>query len=160
MKKVHLWGVVGLAPAAAVGLAVPAANAATAATHTPKKPVKAVSLKRANAPLVTCGFSHHKSGAWNSHNVRMSGGIQWGGTLCVKVQWLHLQSRRAGLTERVRYYSGGGALEHTAWVGGTLIFSTASFLSNPSIYAHEVCQALVLNTNHNTVKFGPHCWTT
>ena len=100
------------------------------------------------------------SGAWNSHNVRMSGGIQWGGALCVKVQWLHLQSRRAGLTERVRYYSGGGALEHTAWVGGTLIFSTASFLSNPSIYAHEVCQALVLNTNHNTVKFGPHCWTT
>jgi hypothetical protein len=159
MKKVRMLGIAGAAPAV-LGLAIPAANATVTDVHAQNGAGKTVSLGHVAQRAVCTGTYHNRSGAVNSHNVRLSGGIQWTGTQCVDAQWMHLQIRKTGLTERVRFYSGGGALERTTWQGGNLVLSTTSFLSYPDTYAHRVCQALVANSNHNDVKYGPLCWTT
>jgi hypothetical protein len=161
MKKVRMLGFVGAGPLV-LSLAVPATNAAADVTHHQKSGGKTVSLEHVKRPLVDCstGTNHSKSEAKASHDVRLSGGIDWTGTLCVRTQWMKLQSRKTGLTERIRYYSGGGRMEHSYFIGGTLIGSTTSFLSNPNVYAHQVCNALVANSNHNDVKYGPLCFTT
>jgi hypothetical protein len=157
MKKVrYAIGAAGVAPA--LGLMIPAANAATTVTHAPKQATKTVSLAHGTIPLLTCHATHSKH-ALSAH-ANLDGTIWWSGALCVHEQQAFLYKHQTGLTERVRYYSGGGALEYTGWQAGHLGFTSTSFSSHPSIYAHEVCQALVLNTNHNTVKYGPVCETT
>jgi hypothetical protein len=156
MKKVHyVVAAAGMAPA--LGLMMPIANAATGPAHTPKdaatvKPVKTVS----KTPLVTCGSNHR---SWASKGP-LQGIIYYSGT-CINTQVALLFRIQTGLTERVRYYSGGGYLEHTYWLGGTIHKSEGltSFRSVFNNYAKKACEALVANSNHNDVKYGPVCET-
>jgi hypothetical protein len=156
MKKVrYAVGAVGAVPA--LGLMVPAANAATAVTHAPGSPGKTVWLRHREIPLVNCNASHIKAG--DSNRDELSANIAYAGQ-CVHFQGANLNHSQKGLTERTRFYSGGGRLEHTTWQAGRIYRGLTSWASNPNIYAHEVCQALVANTNHNDVKYGPICETT
>jgi hypothetical protein len=158
MKKVrYAIGAVGAAPA--LGLLIPAANAAVPAVQTAQGNVgKTVSVRHhdGKTPQVNCGSSqvHHTL----STRKIMVGFISYSGNICVRFQSTLLDRRQGGLTERVRYYSGGGRLERTTWQGGSFINShETEFSSFPNMYAHEVCQALVANSNHNDVKYGPVC---
>jgi hypothetical protein len=158
MKKVRAVGLAGLAPMV-VGFAFPpTANAmATASTHSPGNGAKTVSLRqgvRAQSPLVTCGYGHAKD-ATSTHGY-LEGQISYSHR-CIAGQEAHLFKRQTGLTERTRFYSYNGAMEKTTWNGGTIEAFSTYFVSFPEIYAYEVCQALVANSNHNDVKYGPVC---
>ncbi|HUA31241.1 MAG TPA: hypothetical protein VMC03_20330 [Streptosporangiaceae bacterium] len=72
---------------------------------------------------------------------------------------LHLQQFRTGLEERVRYYSGGGARIRSEVIGGGEYGASISYHSFPNTYAHEVCQAVVPASNHNSTLWGPVCET-
>jgi hypothetical protein len=154
MKKVHyVLAAAGMAPA--LGLMMPAANAATGPAHTPKdaatgKPVKTVST----SPLVACG-SRQITGGYASP---LQAFIYHSG-LCINTQVAELFRIQTGLTERVRYYSGGGYREASYYRGGTIHRSEGltSFRSVFDNYATNVCEALVANSNHNNVKYGPVC---
>lgn len=156
MKKVRALGLVAVAPTA-VGLAFPAANAA-AVTHSPQNGSKTVSLQHGarapDVPLVTCGYGRVRDATSTGGHLREQ--ISYSHR-CIGGQEAYLNKRQAGLTERVRFYSYNGARETSRWRPGTIEVSSTYFVSFPNIYAYEVCQALVANTNHNDVKYGPVC---
>lgn len=100
----------------------------------------------------------YTNGASPGHgNNGLYGAISFNGT-CVGYQEAQISHWVTGLTERVRFYN-GSTLELTKWVnpgtkssyGGTL------FHSSPVVHATEVCEALVPNSNHNVVYYGPAC---
>jgi len=155
MKKVrYAIGALGAAPA--LGLMIPAANATATTSHAPGNAGKTVSLQHANRPLVNCGHNHTKYA--QSARKLFEAGIGYSGTLCVESQWGELLKFQTGLTERVRFYSTGGYLERTTWQAGKDIDNQYTWFSSlPNSYAHEVCEALVANGNHNDVKYGPLC---
>jgi hypothetical protein len=155
-KKVrYALGAAGAIPT--IGLLTPAANATAAISHSPRTGAKTVSLRNTNEPLVQCGHNHAKH---TSHGL-LVGGIGYSGTLCIHSQWAELDKWQTGLTERVRIYSGGGYLERTTWQAGKDIDNQYTFFSSiPNSYGHQVCEALVANSNHNDVKYGPVCETT
>lgn len=160
MKKVRVFGVIGLAPTA-VGLAFPTANAMAATIHSPKNADKTVSIERARTPLITCASHHSKSAASVKNGIEFVGNIIYSGQ-CVHVQTavLRLKHLQTGLAERVRYYSGGGARIRQTYVGGGESGASIQYFSYPNTYAHQVCEAIVPNNNHNDVKYGPLCETT
>jgi len=151
VKKVRLAiGVIGMP--AAIGMVIPAAQVTTNGSHNARNAGKSVSLGHRNIPLITCGVS----------NLRLAGngifsGIDQFSGFCVHRQSAILYKRQTGLTERVRYYSGGGYLEFTRWLGGALGVNSTVWASSPNTTADLVCQALVANSNHNKVKYGPVC---
>jgi len=152
MKKVrYVIGAVGAAPA--LGLMMPAVNATAAVTHPAKNAAKTVPL----AP--TCG-SNKIQGIFSA-NGHFHGAFTYSGVNCIHRQYASLNFAKKGLTERVRFYSGGGGLERTAYLGGKIAHSPSNTLwsSYPNFNAHKVCEALVLNGNHNSVKYGPLCET-
>lgn len=163
LKKVHVMGALGAAPLA-MALAWPAMNAAAAVTngaaHGSGSAAKKVLAFRGDdpqrTPLAVCGSSHivrHVSaGGQFSTSIGYSNS-------CVHYQAARLGHKAANLTERVKYYSKNGALERTVFVHGNTFGSSTFFSSTPNIHAHQVCQALVLTSNHNTVKYGPICTT-
>lgn len=155
MKKVHYaLAAVGMAPA--LGLMTPAANAAAVPAHAPEGAVTGKPVKTVRTPLVTCGGQQRN---WASKGALQ--GIIYHSGDCVNLQLAELFRIQTGLTERVRYYSGGGFLETTNWLGGTIHKSEGltSFRSTFNNYAEMVCEALVANSNHNDVKYGPVCET-
>jgi len=160
VKKVRLVGVIGLAPAA-VGLAIPAANAATAGPQVPKNAGKTVSLDHRMTPLITCGFNKTKIAASVRHNVKFTAAIAYSGKSCVSHQSAIIHGDfQTGRQERVRFYSGGGARIRQVFIGGGEYGASTQFVSAPRTYAHEVCQAVVAKSNHNNVEWGPLCETT
>jgi hypothetical protein len=155
VKKVrYAVGAVGVIPA--LGLMVPAANAATAVPRVAGGAGKTVALERGNEPLYGCGHGHTK---YTGH-ASIGGQIGYSGTNCIHSQWAELFHYQTGLTERVRFYSGGGSLETTNWQAGHDIDNQYTFFSSvPNLNAREVCEALVANGNHSDVKYGPVCET-
>jgi len=158
MKKVRVLGLVGVAPTA-IGLAVPAANAAAAVTHSPRDGAKTVLLWHGDAPqvpLVNCGAGRHQR-ATSTHG-HLTGSIMYSGR-CINFQSASLNTPQRGLTERTRFYSRDGTLERTTWQEGHIHYfgGYTSFKSYPNLNAYEVCEALVANSNHNNVKYGPVC---
>ena len=160
MKKVRVAGLVGLAPTV-MGLALPAAAHATAAVaHSPRNGAKTVSLARGGqaqaSPLVACAYGHLKDATSTRGYLR--GQISYSHR-CIAGQVGYLDKRQTGLTERARFYSANGTRVGQTWHGGDILTSSTYFLSFPNIYAYKVCQALVANSNHSDVKYGPVCET-
>jgi hypothetical protein len=155
MKRVrYMIGAAGVVPV--LGLVTPAAYATVRAPYAPKDSGKSVSLHQGARPLLTCGHNHIVF-ASTSNNL-LFGQIGYSGQTCIHSQWAQLNKRQSGLTERVRYYSGGGAMEATYWRGGHFTTSQTTFFSSvQNIDGREACQALVANSNHNDVKYGPVC---
>jgi hypothetical protein len=152
MKKVrYAIGAVGIAPALGL-MMVPAANAATAVPHTAKDAGKTVSLELGRTPLLNCSGAHAASNVNNGLN----GYIYHTGS-CVRSQQAILYHSQKGLTERIRFYSIHGARVRETWQPGAIFRGFTSFHSVPNIKAHEVCEALVANSNHANVKYGPAC---
>ena len=108
------------------------------------------------APLVTCGAIHFKDATGVSGHLK--GQISYSHR-CIGGQEAYLNKRQAGLTERVRFYSVHGTRVLQTWRPGTIEAFSTYFVSFPNIYAYQVCQALVANSNHNDVKYGPACET-
>src|SRR6266700_1706743 len=106
MKKVrYAIGAAGMAPA--LGLMMPAMNATAAGAHAaPKNGAKTVSLDHGKTPLVSCGARHSKGATKGP----LHGIINYSG-VCVHSQAAWLDKAQSGLTERIRFYSGGGRLE-------------------------------------------------
>ena len=159
MKKVRIIGALGVAPMA-MGVALPAAHLAAAITHSPKNAAKTVSLLRGHEPrpepLVECGSGHTKKDT--STHGHLTGSITYSHR-CVYFQSAVLNRNQTGLTERVRFYSQNLTLERTTWQRGRAFLGSTTFHSAPNMIAYEVCQALVANSNHNDVKYGPVCET-
>ncbi|HEY5360641.1 MAG TPA: hypothetical protein VIJ82_23665 [Streptosporangiaceae bacterium] len=128
MKKVRYAAAAAVGMVPALGLMVPAANAATVVTHAPGSPGKTVSLR-------------HRAIRWSTAMPLIQ-------NRQTTMQGADLTHSQKGLTERTRFYSGGGRLEHTTWQAGHIFRGFTSWYSLPNIYAHEVCQALVANSNH------------
>jgi hypothetical protein len=154
MKRVrYAIGAVGIAPALGL-MMVPAANAATAAPHTAKDAGKTVSLQHGRTPFLNCGGGTTTSNLAASD--QLYGYIRHSG-LCVHSQQAIIYHSQKGLTERVRFYSIHGALVRTTWQAGHIFRGFTSFYSIPNTTAHQVCEVLVANSNHNNVKYGPAC---
>ena len=152
VKRVRLaMSAVGMP--AAMAMAIPAAaNAATEASHNVQHAGKRVALDHRNSPLVTCGVNNLKQNG----NGTLSLVVEYSG-FCVHRQSAIIFKRQTGLTERVRYYSGGGYLEFTEYLGGHLGGASTVWHSSPNTTAAQVCAAIVPNSNHNKVKYGPVC---
>jgi hypothetical protein len=159
MKKVRALGLVGIAPTV-MGFAFPAANAMATATHSPRNGAKTVSrwqVERAqSAPLVNCSYGRVQYAT--STHAHLTAHINYSHR-CIARQEALLDRDQTGLTERTRYYSYNGVRELTTWTGGNLLNGSTSWTTFPNIYAYKVCQALVANSNHNDVKYGPVCET-
>jgi hypothetical protein len=158
MKKVSLLGLVGVAPTA-VGFAIPAPSAAAAVTHSPRNAGKTVSLMHGKTQINSKILANCPSTHFNYGSKGLFSGFITYSHQCVHSQEGLLYKGQTGLTERARFYSGGGYLERTTWLRGhiSLYGHKTSFRSYPSLYAHEVCQALVASNNHTIVKYGPVC---
>jgi hypothetical protein len=158
MKRVrYAIGAIGVAPV--LGLIIPAANAMAAVPQISKNAGKSVSLGHGERPLVNCGHNHTKFASGSG--LFAGGQIGYSGTTCIHSQWAELDKFQAGLTERVRFYSGAGALERTTWQAGHDIDNQFTFFSSvPNLNGRMACEALVANSNHNDVKYGPVCETT
>jgi hypothetical protein len=161
MKKVHVLGVVGVAPiVAGLGMAIPAANASTTAGHGPRDGVKTVSLRHRDAPqaapLNNCGAALEQEATSTHGHLR---GLIHYSHRCINQQYVSLKETQTGLTERARFYSYDGTRELQTWNAGGIhiIGGYTSFGSYPNVNAYEVCEAIVLNSNHNDVKYGPVC---
>jgi hypothetical protein len=173
MKKVRY--AIGAAPL--LGMMIPAAGAANAAAAVPPAQAPRVTAPHTDAgaaarlaaghgksaqyavPFVNCG-SNKIQGAFSA-NGHFHGAFNYSGVNCIHSQWASLNFAKTGLTERVRFYSGNGALERTTWQAGKIFHSpTYTFWTSvPNLNAHKVCEALVLNSNHTVVKYGPLCET-
>ncbi len=157
MKKVHAVGLVGLAPTV-LGLAFPAANVMATATHSPRNGAKTVSLRLGGraplAPLIACNFGREQYAT--STHTHLTAHISYSHR-CIAEQQAILNRDQTGLTERTRYYSYNGARVLQTYTGGNLLNGETSWTTFPDVYAYEVCQALVANSNHNNVKYGPVC---
>ena len=159
MKRVrYAIGAIGVAPA--LGLMMPAANAAATVPQAPGSAGKTVSLQHRLAaqpvPLVNCA-SGRRQDATSTHGY-MTASIAYSHR-CINCQYVGLAKTQTGLTERTRFYSYKGALERTTWQEGHIhqLGGYTSFQSYPNLNGYEVCEALVANGNHNDVKYGPIC---
>jgi hypothetical protein len=146
MKKVRL--AIGAAMPAIGMLAIPTAGA-HAATGT-NRPVPHHAARTAARPDA-CGVANSVS----QTNGQLTGFIDFDGN-CVHLQTATLHRNQTGLTERVRFWTSGKMTKQVFRAGNASGNSTL-FGSSPNYYAQEVCQALVANGNHNSVKYGPTC---
>ena len=156
MKKVRAIGLAGLAPMV-MGFALPGANAAAAATHSPRNGTKTVSLlqsERTQAPLAGCHYGRAQYAT--STHTHLTAHISYSHR-CIDMQRAILDRDQTGLAERTRYYSYNGARELQTYTGGNLLNGSTSWTTFPEIFAYEACQALVANSNHNDIKYGPVC---
>jgi hypothetical protein len=171
MKKVRLAigiGAVGTAAPALGMMAAPAAHAASppgAHAATPFVRTHFYGTHRATSatPDVQCGVTF--SGSRFSPNGELYGGILYGGwnaagSGCVAFQLARLDKRQTGLAERIRFRSLNGSLKLQKFIAGTISGSATYWNSYPNYYAHQVCEALVANGNHNNVVYGPVCEST
>lgn len=92
---------------------------------------------------------------WNGNGHTLMGNIVHSGT-CVWQQGAVLNTRQNGLTERARFWS-GSTLLRTTWQAGYEAGNGTYFSSTPDMFAKQVCEALVANSNHNRVIYGPTC---
>ena len=159
MKKVRAVGLVGLTPAV-MGLALPAANATAAVAHSPRNGAKTVSLKQAGqaqaVPLVQCKYGREQYAT--STHTHLTAHISYSHR-CIAEQVAVLTKQQTGLTERTRYYSYSGTRVLQTYTGGNLLNGQTSWTTFPNVYAYKVCQALVANSNHSDIKYGPVCET-
>lgn len=155
MKKVrYVIGAFGAMPA--LGLLAPAANAATAATHAPATTGKTVSLRHSDAPLIVCGHTANNG----NFALGLSGHIGYQQE-CVHSQVGRIFARHTGLAERIRMYNNSGRRIFQAYIAGTLGNNSTHWSSFPNIPGvHQVCQAIVPNSNHAAVVYGPVCENT
>jgi len=161
MKKVRLaLGAAGLAPAALGLMMAPTAAAATVSRQVPRAPTSSG---------VSPGTAHHCPVETGTHSRTATSGVLTG-TLhyagdCVTRVKATLGISQRGLVERVRFRSVNGGLNATKWVPGCVYGNPwcgvppgeTVFNSAPQIYAHQVCEAIVLSGNHNNVVYGPVC---
>lgn len=161
MKKVrYALGAVGIAPA--LGLVLP--GTAVAASHTPKKTVKTVSLEHSGTvrPDVSC--VGHTAAKANSRNFHIT---VWhtGSTGCVGgVNASLANSYMTGLVLRTRAYSINGG-KKTKWLSryiGGIIYDNDSISYYQGIHqirppSEQVCAAIVYSSNHARIYRGPKC---
>jgi hypothetical protein len=147
MKKVRLAiGTVGVMQAAVVGVATTPGPAAIAAPQRPHAPA-----------WKNCTYYGNGRGAHaSSPKGPIQGFMEYSGS-CVWSQGLVLGRTQNGLTERVRFRSKGNGLLRSTFQAGYESAGKTFFSSIPDMYAYEVCEALVANSNHNRVIYGPVC---
>jgi len=153
MKKVRWAIAVGALPTLGMAVAPAAAHAATPAAHMGY---------RAAVPTACSGGTREAFSTKGTET--FTGHISWAGCSYISSQLAHLPGHVAGLTERVRYRNAAGTLLHQSWLGGFFInsgfgFGGTEWTNHPNRNAHQVCQALVANSNHNNVRWGPVCET-
>jgi hypothetical protein len=156
VKKVRFAiGAAGLAPA--IGLLMPAANAAATTAHTPKKAVKKVSVQHINGRVRpdACGTEHHVS---VQGRLRELVDYSTGGGGCINSVHGILSLDRTGLEMRTRVYTvAGGSRVFQNYVHGNAFFTGTSFNTAVNKHGSQVCIALVQSTHHSKVNFGPVC---
>jgi len=161
MKKVRLaLGAAGVAPAALGLMMAPTTNAATVSRQVPQAPTSSG---------VSPGIAHHCPASIGTHSRKatsgpLTGTLHYAGDCVTRVK-ATLAFSQQGLVERVRFRSVNGGLNATKWVPGCVYGNPwcgvppgeTVFNSAPQIYAHQVCEAIVLSGNHNNVVYGPVC---
>ena len=158
MKKVRLAiGAVAAIPAMA--MMVTTANAATTANATTraKSATSTKYIPQTHArPLTACGSASERDadstkGAW--------GTIIFTGS-CIRYQSIHLAFEKAGLAERIRFRNKANDIIASKFIAGHYKSGGTQWDSSPNTHAYEVCEALVANSNHNTIEYGAICETT
>jgi hypothetical protein len=159
MKKVRLaLGAAGVAPAVLGLMMAPTAAADTVSRQVPRAPTSSG---------VSPNTAHHCPASVGTHSRKatsgpLTGTLHYAGDCVTRVK-ATLAFTQQGLVERVRFWSVNGGLNTTKWVPGCTIAPHCSpvgdtnFNSTPQIYAHQVCEAIVLSGNHNNVVYGPVC---
>jgi hypothetical protein len=152
MKKVRL-AAIGIP---ALGMMAMPAVAHAATTPTPGAHGTLTQGKRAGkTPAVICLQTSSRSAQTYLGTLR--GSIAFTGTCVARVS-ARLDYARTGLTERVRFWNTNGKEVAQHFTGGVINGNAIYYLSYPDIYANKsVCEAIVPNSNHNVVKWGPVC---
>lgn len=158
LKKVRLAiGAVAAIPAMA--MMVTTANAATPANAntTANATTSAKYIPQTHArPLTVCGSASQRE----ADSIKgLFGTIIYTGS-CIRYQSAHLAFEKAGLTERIRFRNKANGVIASKFIGGHYQSGGTQWNSSPNIHAYEVCEALVANSNHNTIEYGAICETT
>lgn len=153
MKKVRM--AVGAAVPAAGMLIMPAAAHASTTTRAGSPATTPHNTGTGLRPAATCPPTSGNSVAYSA-NGELFGYISYAGS-CVAWQQATLTKRQTGLTERVRFRNINNQIIKQNYLGGTISGGSTFFWSGPNFHAHEVCEALVANNNHNSVKYGAPC---
>lgn len=156
MKKVRL-AAIGVP---ALGMMVMPA-VAQAATTTPTLGAHGTLTQETKAeragikPYVECLSTSSRSAQTYLGTLR--GSIAFTGSCVARVS-ARLDYARTGLTERVNFWDKGPKLVAQRFTGGVINGNAIYYLSYPNLYANNgVCEAIVPNSNHNKVIWGPVC---
>jgi hypothetical protein len=88
----------------------------------------------------------------------MYGRVSFTGS-CVGVQYVLLQgTHRTGLDERIRGYDKAGKMVTNYYIGGTITGNSIFYSSSPNHYWHEICLAIVYNSDKPILRNGPICF--
>lgn len=138
--------------------ATAAAGSGQASRNTTGKSVALMQHNGLARPAAACNTDLASPGRGNNS---LYGAISFNGT-CVGFQSASIPGWVTGLTERVKFWN-GSTLELTKWVNPGHLSTEPNgdkftrFYSSPDYHATEVCEALVPNSNHNVVYYGPAC---
>lgn len=160
MKKVRYLAGAAAGVAPVLGLTIPPGNAVAAVTHDSVVKGKTVSLAHVKTPFNTGDCRNpSSSSAVSSRGFSevVDGTI---GASCISVVLGRLTGRHLDLDMRTRFYS----LNNTK-IGGdhfnvakySPIAGFTDWTHTTTVDAFRACVALVLSTNHASVKHGPIC---
>jgi hypothetical protein len=153
MKRVRLMaGAAGIAPLA-LALAPAAPHAATApASHTKSVRSAGPAAKTPKIFNPLCAIidnSAHKGIFYAGAEWSLSGG-------CMANQRAVLLAEQTGLADRIRDYA-GTVRTRQVYIAGVIGSGKTAWSYQDSAPGSETCQALVANSNHNVVRYGPVC---
>lgn len=157
MKKVkYMIGALGVAPA--LGMLMPAGNAAAAVTHAAGKAAKTVSLahaKTATAAAINCSPSNSRGGGVPS----FAWSVFYSKDTCVSYDYGLLSAGQTGLYMRTRLYENGVQYQGPLVEGSISPFGNITTWSLVGIErkATKACGALVYENNTAKVAYGPVC---
>ena len=157
MKRVrYTIATVGLTPA--LGLMVPAANAA-AASHTPQKAGKTVSLAPSGVALGTTTCKGTASKTLSATSNRIHASLSYRNHCMLSVfastglfgssprQWMRTRVYK----DRVKVFSG--------IVAGAYSSGHFSYHQHIGVIGHRACETIIYRSHPNKVLFGPVCET-
>ncbi len=169
-KKVRLAiGTAGVLPAAAAGVAVAPTAQATVVAGTSANYSTGTSINSGTSTTPSMspawynctyhGYPRTIGTYSDRYGPRFTGWDVYSATdhRCVHYQKAVLSRQLPGLTERTRFRSQYNALLRTTWQPGVAAGGKTTFQSWPNVHAYYICQALVANSNHNAVVYGPVC---
>jgi hypothetical protein len=148
----------------ALGAALPALGMVAVTTVAPT--ARAASSRKSVTRVATYAAPDVSPASWNCSQHQT---VRTGGNLTFRACYrgfhisrdlTQLNRTQTGLTDRIRFRTTTGALKKQVFINpGTIdtVAGSTFWGSSPNYSAASICTALVANSNHSNVLYGPLC---